>query len=121
MSVANAIIRIPIIAPKVITRTPIIDPEVLKIIDYYNKKCAEVYEVETFSVICKREPWNHRNWKFFMELYTLGKKFKWNFEDYIDAQFHRARKWHNTHRPFVNQLCSVAAINYYYDYIDDYK
>lgn len=110
---------------KEIIRTPILDPqmfkEVLDIAYYYGKKRAKIYHLSSFNAISRKDPYHHKNWKYFNELYDLCKKFNIDFKEYIDAQFHRATYWKSSSDKVIypHQLCTPLGIDYYYKYIEE--
>jgi len=127
---SKCILRVPIIDPKqkliqkcrekrdILNIMGIASEEdVFEVAYYYGYKTRELYNLTGFNAISKKDPYHHKNWKFFANVCNLCLKNKWDFNIYIDSQFDRAEYWENSDgRIFPQQLCSERAIAHYKRY-----
>lgn len=99
------------------------EQEIMKVAHYYEYKCRVATGKSGWRSLGNnfRE---HRNWKYFIRIFEMCQKNKWNYKIYIDAQFDRVRFW--THPnckgyPYPNQFFSDKAIKYFHKYQQDYQ
>lgn len=95
--------------------------KVFKVVEYYEHRCRKAINSPKFRALSK-DFRNHKNWKFFVQIYELCKENKWDYRVYIDAQFDRLQFWkHKQPYPYANQFTSEGAQKYYQYYVKDYK
>ena len=95
--------------------------KVFKVVEYYEHRCRKAINSTRFRAL-SNDFRNHKNWKFFVQIYELCKKNKWDYRVYIDAQFDRLQFWkHKQPYPYANQFTSEGAQKYYQYYVKDYK
>ena len=97
------------------------DKHLFRICEYYEFKCRQVLHSTGFRALGKnfRE---HKNWKYLEKLNTICETNNWDYKIYIDSQFDRVKYWTRKQvYPFLNQMISQNAQNYYLKYIKDYE
>ena len=95
--------------------------KVFKVVEYYEHRCRKAINSTRFRAL-SNDFRNHKNWKFFVQIYELCKENKWDYRVYIDAQFDRLQFWkHKQPYPYANQFTSEGAQKYYQYYVKDYK
>lgn len=96
------------------------EDEIMQSAFYYGYKVRELYNLSGFNAISKKDPFHHKNFKYFAEVCNLCIKNNWDIFIYIDSQFDRAEYWENSDgRVYPQQLCSERAIRYYSIYIKE--
>lgn len=93
--------------------------EIIDLSAHYNMLAREALGRGGYNSLSKRNPWKHKNWKYFVKLRSLCKENDWNSDQYLDCQFERAQKYWKNSRfkfPLPQMLCSEKAVFYFKDW-----
>lgn len=97
---------------------------IMSIVKHYEMLASRFNHISGYRAVSKRDPQEHKNWKYFERLFNLCREKGWDANLYLEAQFDRARKyWRNSRikYPLPKMLCSEKAQNYFERYLEDRK
>ena len=99
------------------------DIPVLNLKRYYNV-CSRVAErTDFFNILRLDDNWRDKpSWRWLKKIYAVCKDNNFDYEVYVDAQFDRVKWFKNKQvRPYLNQMYSPGAIQYYHQYVTNIK
>lgn len=91
--------------------------------DYYNYRCRLAINATGFVSLPKNNTkTREQHWKWFECILKVCEEHDWDYKIYIDAQFDRSKLFGRGQKyPYLNQMYSQKAQEYYEKYIKDYK
>lgn len=125
--------RVPIIIPKAVNYSEKLrelggvtytEKAILAIAKHYEMLASRFNHIGGYRSLSKRNPQEHKNWKYFEKLFYLCKENGWDANLYLEAQFDRARKYWKNNRikyPLPKMINSENAQKYFVKFLEDRK